>query len=391
MEAHTALLALMLMWAVAKLAAEVMQRVGQTAVLGELLAGVLLGPAGLGWVTDSQTLRVFAELGVVILLFEVGLESDIRDFVRAGPQSIAIAVTGVAIPFLAGYLLMSWLGHAGLVAVLVGATLTATSVGITARVLADLGRLNDATARIIIGAAVVDDVIGLVILAVVGRIAQVGTFSIVQAVSVLALAVAFLAIVLAAGIRLARPLTRWVGRMQTRGALLVFALVLALGMGQLADRIGLAVIVGSFAAGLILAQTERQREIHRDVMPVADVFVPLFFVLVGVHVQLSALNPFNPQGEFTLAIVLAVLAILSKVASGLVVYQPGIRRLSVGVGMVPRGEVGLIFAGVGLSLQVFDEPLYSALVAVVMLTTFIAPPWLKLLFRAPRSALTQAD
>lgn len=300
---------------------------------------------------------------------------------RAGPQSIAIAVTGVVIPFLAGYFFTSWLGHEGLVAVLVGATLTATSVGITARVLADLGRLNDATARIIIGAAVVDDVIGLVILAVVGRIAQVGTFSIMQAASVLAMAVAFLAIVIVTGIRLARPLTRWVGQMHTRGAMLVFAMVLALGMGHLADRIGLAVIVGSFAAGLILARTERQQDIHRDVRPVADLFVPVFFVLVGLHVQLSALNPFNPQSEFVVAIVLTVLAVLSKVVSGLVVYQPGIRRLSVGVGMVPRGEVGLIFAGVGLSLQVFDEPFYSALVAVVMLTTFIAPPWLKMLFR----------
>jgi len=375
------LLGLVLVWLAAKLAGEAMERIGQTAVLGELLAGVLIGPGALGFVQESGVIHALAELGVLILLFEVGLESDLDDLLKAGSQATLVALVGVMVPFAAGFGVMYWLGHPPLLAVFVGATLTATSVGITARVLADLGRLQDPTANIVLGAAVVDDILGLIILAVVTGVALTGGVSLGAVALLLGKAILFLAVALGLGLRLAPGLIRWIGRLRARGTLVVYSLVFAMALAAIADRIGLATIIGAFAAGLILATTERRSHIEERIKPVADLLVPVFFVTVGMKVQPAMLNPFAENAQFGMALLLTVLAVTSKLAAGLAVYQKGVRGWPVGVGMVPRGEVGLIFAGAGLASGVIAQDLYSALVVVVMLTTFAAPPWLKALYR----------
>jgi Kef-type K+ transport system membrane component KefB len=382
MEFRELLLGLVLVWLVAKLAAEGMERIGQTAVLGELLAGVLLGPGVLGLVHESEALHALAELGVLILLFEVGLESDLDELLKAGLQAAVVAVVGVVLPFVAGYALMHWSGYPPLVAVFVGATLTATSVGITARVLADLGRLQDAAANVVLGAAVVDDILGLIILAVVTGVAQTGLVSLGGVALLSGKAVVFLVVALFLGLKLAPALVRWIGRLRARGTLVVYAVVFAVALAALADLIGLATIIGAFAAGLILATTERRAHIEERIKPVADLLVPVFFVTVGMKVEPAMLNPFAPNAQLGIAMLLTAVAVASKLAAGLVVYQRGVRRWPVGVGMVPRGEVGLIFAGTGLAVGVVAADLYSALVVAVMLTTFVAPPWLKVLYRA---------
>jgi Kef-type K+ transport system membrane component KefB len=381
MEFRDLLLGLVLVWLAAKAAGEAMERIGQTAVLGELLAGVLIGPGVLGLVHDSEVLHALAELGVLILLFEVGLESDPGELLRAGPQATLVALVGVTAPFAVGYGVMTGLGHSALVAVFVGATLTATSVGITARVLRDLGRLQDAAAKVVLGAAVVDDVLGLIILAVVTGVAQTGGVS-MGAIGLLSgKAIGFLLVAIVVGVRLAPALVRWIGRLQARGTLIVYSVVFAVALAAVADLMGLATIIGAFAAGLILATTERRAHIEERIKPVADLLVPVFFVTVGMKVEPAMLNPFAAGSQFGIAMLITVVAVASKLAAGLAVYQRGVRRWPVAVGMVPRGEVGLIFAGVGLSAGVIAGDLYSALIVVVMATTFAAPPWLKALYR----------
>ena len=381
MEFRDLLLGLVLVWLAAKVAGEVMERIGQTAVLGELLAGVIIGPGVLGLVHESQVLHALAELGVLILLFEIGLESDLGELLRAGLQATLVALVGVALPFVVGYGVMDWLGYPALLAVFVGATFTATSVGITARVLRDLGRLQEAAAKVVLGAAVVDDILGLIILAVVTGVAQTGSVSLATVGLLSGKAIAFLVVAILVGIRLAPLLIRWIGRMQARGTLIVYSVVFAVALAAVADLMGLATIIGAFAAGLILATTERRAHIEERIKPVADLLVPVFFVTVGMKVQPAMLNPFAENTQFSMALLLTAVAVVSKLAAGLAVYQRGVRRWPVAVGMVPRGEVGLIFAGVGLSAGVIGEDLYSALVVVVMMTTFAAPPWLKALYR----------
>jgi len=374
------LLGLVLVWLAAKLAGEGMERIGQAAVLGELLAGVVIGPGVLGLVHESEALHALAELGVLVLLFEVGLESDLHDLLRAGLQATLVALVGVVVPFAVGYGIMYALGYPQLLAIFVGATFTATSVGITARVLADLGRLQDAAAKVVLGAAVVDDILGLIILAVVTGIAQTGGVSFGSVAMLSAKAVVFLAVAILVGLRLAPTLIRWVGGLKARGTLIVYSVVFAVGLAVIADLIGLATIIGAFAAGLVLATTERREHIEERLKPVADLLVPVFFVTVGMKVQPAMLSPFGDDAQFGLALLLTLVAVASKLAAGLAVYQRGVRRWPVAVGMVPRGEVGLIFAGAGLAAGVIADDLYSVLVVVVMLTTFVAPPWLKALY-----------
>jgi Kef-type K+ transport system membrane component KefB len=381
MELRELLFALATIWLSAKLAGEAFGRLGQTTVLGELLAGVLIGPGVLGLVHESATLHLLAEVGVVILLFEIGLESDLDELLRAGPQATLVAVVGIVCPFAVGYGLATWWGKPMLVAVFLGAALTATSVGITARVLADLGQLRDTAAKVVLGAAVLDDVLGLVILAVVAGLAQTGSFSAAGAAWLLAKALMFLAVAGVLGVRFAPWLLVWVNRMRARGSLIVAAVVFCVLLAAVADWVGLATIIGGFAAGLILAKTERRTHIEDRIKPVADLFVPIFFVTIGMKVDPAMLNPFAPGGGLAAALALTAVAVVSKLAAGLAVYRRDVRRWPVAVGMVPRGEVGLVFAGIGLASGVVDGTLYAAVVVTVMVTTFMAPLWLKVLYR----------
>jgi monovalent cation:proton antiporter-2 (CPA2) family protein len=375
------LVSLVIIWLGAKLAGEGCSRIGQTAVLGELLVGVLIGPGALGLVHESDALHALAELGVLILLFEVGLESDLQDLLRAGPQATLVGVVGVVVPFAVGFAIMRGLGYPALVAIFVGATLTATSVGITARVFTDLGQLRDPAAKVVLAAAIVDDVLGLIVLAVVSGIAQSGSVSAGALALLMGKVVLFLVLAILVGVRVAPVLVRWVARMQERGTLIVYSMILAFGLAALSSLIGLATIVGAFAAGLVLATTERREHIEQRIKPVADLLVPVFFVTVGMKVDPAMLDPTRADGAFGLAVMLTLTAVVTKLAAGLGVYTRGVRRWPVAVGMVPRGEVGLIFAGVGLASGVIAADVYAVLVVVVMLTTFVAPPWLKALYR----------
>jgi Kef-type K+ transport system membrane component KefB len=380
----------------AKVFGELAERIGQPAVLGELIAGIILGAGVLGVVPAegpaADVIHVLAELGVVLLLFEIGLETDLREMFRVGPASLAVATVGVIVPFALGYLYWAHLPHAQTIAsgdrvtqgIFIGATLTATSVGITARVLSDLGRMSSQEARIIIGAAVIDDVMGLVILSVVSGVASGASVSMLGIVRTLAIAVGFLVIAVIAGRFLMPKLFDLVVRMKARYVLLVFAFAFALGLSATAEVAGSALIIGAFAAGLILSGTNQFDTIENEVRPVASIFAPIFFVSIGSSVDLRLLDPTSPGARGTLGIagVLIVLAIVGKVAAGWAAPWTPYRRLVVGVGMVPRGEVGLIFADIGRRSGVLAEEVFSAVLLMVMATTFVAPPALKALFGA---------
>jgi Kef-type K+ transport system membrane component KefB len=387
-------LVLAVMLVSAKLLGELAERMGQPAVLGELFAGVLLGGSVLGVVptagTQAEVVHLLAELGVVLLLFEIGLETDLREMFRVGPASLSVATVGVVIPFALGFAYWAFVPHAAsggatdltTAAIFVGATLTATSVGITARVLADLERMNTQEAKIIVGAAVIDDVIGLVILSVVSGLAAGSSVSGWGVLRISALAVGFLVFAVVIG-RFAVPrLFDLVVRMRVRFVLLVFAFAFALGLAAVASLAGSALIIGAFAAGIILSGTNQFDTIEHEIRPVASIFAPIFFVSVGASVNLRLLNPVREDnaGLLGVALVLIILATVGKIAAGWAAPWVPFRRLVVGVGMVPRGEVGLIFADIGRRSGVLNEAVFGAILLMVMATTFVAPPALKALF-----------
>ena len=389
--------ALIAILVLAKVLGELAERRGQPAVLGELVAGVILGASVLGVIPASGELydiiHVLAEIGVVLLLFEIGLETDLKEMFRVGPAAARVALIGVFLPFLLGflywYLARPSIGirptgvSFAVVAIFVGATLTATSVGITARVLSDLSRMHTREARIIIGAAVIDDVLGIVILAVVSGMVGGAALGVLSITKIFVFAVGFLVLAVVLGTRFAPAIFDFVDRMRTRGVLLVAAFCFALGIAALADLAGSAMIIGAFAAGLVLSSTNQFDAVVERVEPVADIFTPIFFVAVGAPVNVRLFIPGTADfdlGVLGVGLVLTVIAIVGKLVAGLGVTRPDTSKLLVGVGMVPRGEVGLIFASIGLTAGILSGSVYSAILIMVILSTFIVPPALKVLF-----------
>lgn len=380
-----------------KLFGEFAERRGQPAVLGELVAGVILGSSVLGIIPDAgplyEIVHVFAEVGVAILLFEIGLETDLKEMFRVGPTAMSVALVGVVVPFGLGFLYWYLANPSigvhpegisfAIVAVFVGATLTATSVGITARVLSDLDRMHTPEARIIIGAAVIDDVLGIVILAVVSGLAGGAAVTLGYVSKTFLFAVGFLVLAVLIGNRFAPMLFNLVDRMRVRGSLLVAAFCFALGVAALADLAGSALIIGAFAAGLVLSTTNQFDAVVERIEPVADVFTPIFFVAVGAPVNVRLFIPSSVDfdlGVLIVGLILTAIAIIGKLVAGLAVRRKDTNKLLVGVGMVPRGEVGLIFASIGLTAGILSGSVYSAILIMVMLSTFVVPPILKLLF-----------
>lgn len=391
-------LGLAVILAAAKFFGHLATRVGQPPVLGELVVGVLLGnlhPLGIRWfdlVAANPTLGHLAQLGVLILLFQVGLESTVRDMLKVGAVAASVAVLGVVTPFALGWGVGAWLlpTHSAYAHAFLGATLTATSVGITARVLNDLGRSRSVEARIILGAAVIDDILGLLILAiVVGAIASAnqGEALAYGAVALLlAKAVLFLGGAFAIGLLTAPKVFHLASRLSGQGVLLTTALVACFVLSYLAGLVGLAPIVGAYSAGLILEEIHWRPFMERGehhlgelIKPVSALLVPVFFVLMGMRVDLAA---FGRRDVIALAGLLTAAAVIGKQACALGVWGRSVDRLSVGIGMIPRGEVGLIFAGIGTTLMVGTEPVidpgvFSAVVIMVIVTTMAAPPALK--------------
>jgi Na+:H+ antiporter len=392
------LLGLVIILAAAKLGGELFERIGQPSVLGELIFGmvlgnlVLLGYGGLEFLRTAEGLEILAQLGVILLLFQVGLESNVNEMLSVGWSSLLVAVLGVIAPFFLGWGVSAWLlpEEETLVHLFIGATLCATSVGITARVLADLGKLAARESKIILGAAVIDDVLGLVILSViVGTITAAntgGSLDTLAALAIVGKALAFLVGAILIGGWLSRHVFRLAGFLRIQGLLLALSLGACFVLSYLADRIGLATIVGAFAAGLILDGVhyrdlgERTKHsIEELIQPIAAFLVPVFFVLMGVRVDLSSFGRVEVLG---FAAVLSLAAILGKMICAAGVLERRLDRISVAVGMVPRGEVGLIFAGIGAQLllhgeRVISPPIFAAVVVMVIVTTLITPPALK--------------
>jgi Kef-type K+ transport system membrane component KefB len=393
------LLGLVVILVAAKIGGEVFERMGQPAVLGELLFGIVLGNLGLAgfqgveFLQASAGIEILAQLGVILLLFQVGLESNVAEMMSVGWSSLLVAVLGVIAPFFLGWGVSAWLlpGEETLVHVFIGATLCATSVGITARVLGDLGKLAARESKIVLGAAVIDDVLGLVLLSVVaGVIAAAntgGSLDAMAAVLIVVKAVVFLVGALLLGGWLSRRVFRLAGFLRVQGLLLALALTICFLLAYLADRIGLATIVGAFAAGLILDGVQfrdlgdrTKHSIEELIEPIAGFLVPVFFVLMGVRVDLRS---FGRWGVLGFAGVLCLAAILGKMICAAGVLERRMDRLSVAVGMVPRGEVGLIFAGIGAQLQLHGRPVigpsvFAAVVVMVIVTTLVTPPALKI-------------
>ena len=388
-----------------KVIGELTERIKQPPVLGELIAGVLLGGSVFALIpsvsgqSGYETFHLLAELGVVILLFEIGLETDLNDLIKVGVTSTMVAIVGIVAPFVLGFLSIIAFQKYGLltfanptsgmlVAITVGATLTATSVGITARVLSDINKIHTPEAKIVLGAAVIDDILGLIILAVVTGLIEAskqGLETGISAVNVLTItlkAFGFLIASIIIGMLVTGKVFNFIQRLKVRGILLLSAISFAFLYAYLAHIAGLAAIVGAFAAGLVLAKTGQAKIIEERLKPVSDLVTPVFFVMVGAAVDISVFNPFNSGNIpiLIIALVLFAVAVAGKFVSGFAVFKEGLNKKAIGIGMIPRGEVGLIFAQLGLAFAVFDIKLFSAVTAMVMLTTFIAPPLLKKAF-----------
>ena len=415
------LLSLVVIYLASKIGGELCARVNLPPVLGELIGGVTVGVSALhllmfpeassaaesapsvltsllqataGTTPEtaiavsqvySEVISVLAELGVVLLLFEIGLESDLQELIRVGPQAALVAIVGVIAPFVAGTLGLIYLFHmAAIPAVFAGAALTATSIGITAKVLTEIQRLSTEEGQIIIGAAVLDDILGIIVLAVVASLAKTGEIEVSNIIYLVVSSAVFLVGSIVLGRFFSPYFVALVGKLQTRGDLLLSSLVFAFVLAYIAAAIHLEAILGAFTAGLVLAETEKRQELEEKVIPIADMFVPIFFVCVGARTDISVLNPLVPENRegLIIAAFLVIVAIIGKVITGLtIVGRPDINRLAIGVGMIPRGEVGLVFAGVGSASGVLSGPLEAAIIVMVILTTFIAPPLLRVAFQ----------
>lgn len=370
-------------------------------VLGELFFGMFIGNLtvigfdGLQYLVQDTVIHTLSELGVILLLFEVGLESDVQEMKRVGWSSFLVATLGVIAPFFLGWGVSAYFfpEEARLVHVFVGATLVATSVGITARVLKDLGKIQSSEAKIILGAAVIDDVMGLIVLAVVTGIIQHGSsFDWTTGVIITLKALGFLFGAVIIGNYVSPIFFKGAGKLKSQGVLLATSLVVCFGMSFLASLVGLAPIIGAFTAGLILDPVDyeelsiryERKTVEDLIAPLTAVFVPIFFVIMGARVQFS--DFLNNPGILTFALVLTASAIIGKQICALGVLEKGLDRIAVGFGMIPRGEVGLIFAGIGAGLKIAGDPVisgptYGAVVIMVIITTMITPPLLTLRFR----------
>jgi Kef-type K+ transport system membrane component KefB len=391
-------LALVIILIVAKLGGDLTVRVRQPAVLGELIGGALVGAlsllgfSGLEWLKTDPFIDMLARLGVLILLFEIGLDSTVGQMLKVGYTSLLVATLGVVVPFAMGWAVSAWIlpGEGPYIHAFLGATLTATSVGITARVLKNLDRSQSNETRVVLGAAVIDDVLGLVILAAVsGAIVATnrgGTIATGDVIFTLTKAVGFLPGALVLGVLFSKKLFSLASKVRARGVLLATGLAFCFFLSWLSGLIGLAPIVGAYAAGLILEDTHYRDFVDRGehgledlIHPISSFLVPIFFVVMRLRTDLKS---FLLPGVLGLATALTVVAILGKQACSLGVLIKGVDRLTVGLGMIPRGEVGLIFANIGLTLSVdghriITESTFSAVVVMVIVTTAVTPPALK--------------
>jgi Kef-type K+ transport system membrane component KefB len=372
-------LSLLVVFASAKLFEELFERLGQPGIVGEIFAGILIGPHVLGWMHPTDFLRELSDLGVMFLLFRVGLEVKASDLIRVGGTAVTVAVAGVLVPFFMGWGICALWGEPRIESFFTGAAMVATSVGITAQVLAARGLLDTRAARIILAAAVVDDVLGLVVLALVSDLAR-GAVHYVDVALTGALALGFTAFVVRYGtstVRRVIPHLR--ARLSLAESEFALAMTLLFALALLAVYAGVAAIIGAFLAGMALSETV-DRRVHDFTNGVAELLVPFFLAGIGLHFDPT---PFRNPSTLALAAVIILAAVASKfLGCGALALRMGrTDAIRVGVGMVPRGEVGMVVAQIGLNMNVMAPAVYGVIVAMSVATTLIAPPLLKLAFR----------
>ena len=383
MEVGDLLWRLLVVLVAARVAAEIAERLRQPAVLAEIIVGIVLGPSALGIVGHQPSLQFLGELGAILLLFDVGLHMDLKELRHVGRASAQVAMIGVAVPLVLGFVLLRGFGLHTPVALFLASGITATSVGITARVFAEMHALAGIEARTVLGAAVADDVIGLLILAVAVRIGSGEGLSASTLVATPMLAVGFVVVASLVGARMFPGLFRRIGASaRTEGTLTAIALALALGLGAAASAVQLAPIVGAFVAGVALGGSGSRDELVRRMAPIGHVLIPIFFLLIGAETRLQA---FGDGWVLGVGAALTVVAFAGKVCAGLGIARGRADRLLIGVGMIPRGEVGLIFASLGLARGVLDARTQAVLILVVLLSTLVPPPWIRRRIQATRA------
>lgn len=395
MEVSEFFLKLLIILLVAKLFAEIFAYLRLPSVLGEVIAGIVIGPSLLGVIVPDATLYLLAEIGILLLLFEVGLETDIGQMAKVGVQSSLVAITGVVVPGFLGYWISnSLLALPFVVSLFVGGTLVATSIGITVRVLVDLKKHQTKTAKVVLGAAVLDDIVGVVILAILYDFAVKGQINLFNAAKVLGFITTFLIIAPVLAKLLMPVIARLSSASRTKGMIPTLIISLILSMAVISHNIGAPEILGSFAAGVALARRfflpfgsatdhyshELAEKIEKNMKPIINLFVPIFFVVVGVSINLRVID-FMSATFWYMAGLLTLGAIISKMVSGVWAEGNFRTKLSTGIAMVPRGEVGLIFAEVGKKSGIFDDMIYAVIVFVVALTTLFAPMALRFVMK----------
>lgn len=368
------------MFAAAKIVGEIFLRLKQPVVIGELLAGALIGAHGLGLVTASPVTDAIAELGVIMLLFMVGLETRIEDLVAVGKPSILVGIFGVIVPLAIGFGGFVAIGYKITPALFMGTAMVATSIGITARVLGDLGLIKHKVSRIILGAAILDDVLGLIILALVSNLGQPG-FNYAEFAVLIVEAALFILFLTTLGPRLAGKHYRSLTRFKQHDATFAAAIVLVLGFSVLAEYIGLAAIIGAFLAGIVLSEVKEFYHVEQEFKPLAGFLVPFFFVVMGTKFDVIGL--LQPQNLALLAFTMFLAVIGKMIGSAVGTYQLGFKTmLRTGIGMIPRGEVGIVVGTLGLSVGVIDQNLYGIVLGMSILTTVIVPPMLTRAFKS---------
>lgn len=382
---------LFLIFLFARLGGELMARLHQPPVIGEILVGVLVGGHALNLVAESEVLIAVAQLGIVFLMFEVGLENRFSDLRRVGGTSAMVAASGVLAPFAAGYLFLHQLGHPSMESLFLGAAMVATSVGVTARVLGDLVMLRERESQVILGAAIIDDVLGLLVLAVVAGAAR-GELEIEHLSILVAMALFFVVFTATVGTRLMRRHGSLMDKIRLSDGPFAFGVLICLGFSALAGTIGLAAIVGAFLAGMVFAETREQFALEERIKPVTNFLTPYFFVLTGMAVDPAALMR---PGVLAVGFGVFAIAVATKlVPCGLAARKLGRRgALIVGIGMVPRAEVGIIVASIGLAAGAIGSDVYGMIVLMSILTTLGVPPALRSLFRPrlPKGRLLEED
>jgi Na+:H+ antiporter len=385
MEGHQQLLfELFVMFAGAKLLAEIFHRLRQPTVVGEILAGILMGPTLLGWIHPGETIEGIAEIGAIFLLFTIGLETKPADLLRVGKTASLVALLGVVFPFALGFLYLRGAGRDFINSIFLGAAMVATSVGITARVLKDADALAARASRVILAAAVVDDILGMIVLAVVTSLSA-GAINYAELALVTAEAIGFSLFLIFFGSRLVAQLRPTVARMRTSNSAFILSLLLCLGLSLASVDIGMAAIIGAFLAGIALADHSDAWGLHDHVHPIYEFMGPFFFVYLGMQLDVRTLLK---PGLLSMLAIVCVLAIVSKLAGcGLGATSLGFKdALRVGIGMIPRGEVGLIVAAVGLTLHAISSDVYAVVLLMSLVTTLLAPPLVRLLFPSPAAA-----